>query len=111
MSWDVTRVLFRARKSGAAGGSTYVQFRMPDDSGKPVDAVLAQDTMWEAALPTSYGWQEFTFSDVTGLEPTDAVCLVLKWVSGGGSCEVEWDNKSGGGNKPFRRSRNRRDAA
>lgn len=97
LSWDVTRVLFRAQHELPASGETRVQLRKADGDGEPVTTVLEEHTMWEILLFDSFRWTQFSFSDVTGLAPSETLCLVLEHQAGDPACVIEWDNHNGRG--------------
>ena len=94
-SWSVTRVLFRAKYGDGTTGETLVQLRPADVSSLPTDTILEQYSMYESALPSSYAWQEFSFSNVNGIPPSQGLCLVLQWVSDNYSAKIEYDNAGG----------------
>ena len=97
ISWRVTRVLFRARDDGPNNGETLVQLRLFDEITQlPTNTILEQTSMWEAFLTPSFTWQDFAFSNVAGLSPTDNICLVLEWVSSNKSAVIEYDNRPSG---------------
>ena len=77
--WSVTRVKFKARICGAAKGITAVQLRLPV-GGKPGPTVLDEVPMEEAGLGEAYLWQEFAFSNASGLSPTQGLTLVLAMI-------------------------------
>ncbi len=77
IEWRVTRVLFSARIHGANGGVVAVQLRTPDASNLPGTTVLEETLMYESSLGAEYLWEEFLFNGVSGLPPTDGLCLVL----------------------------------
>ena len=94
VSWKVTRVKFKAREEGAANGQTMVQLRPPTTGNLPSSTVLEQLPMYESSLTTSFVWQEFSFSNVAGLSPSQGLCLVLEHVSDAHSCMVEYQGGS-----------------
>lgn len=76
-AWKVTRVSFMARIHGADKGITAVQIRLPTGADLPSPTVLEEVLMYENSLGESYSWKEFAFSNVSGLSPTQGLCLVL----------------------------------
>ena len=68
-----------ARICGAAKGITAVQLRLPV-GGKPGPTVLDEVPMEEAGLGEAYLWQEFAFSNASGLSPTQGLTLVLAMI-------------------------------
>ncbi len=92
LSWRVTRVRFKARKSGNPNGQTLVQLRPANPFNLPTPIVLEQQVMHESTLSNSMTWQEFTFNDVAGLPPGQGLCLVLSYGAGAAIvAEVEID--------------------
>ena len=77
LSWKVTRAQVKARSEGAQKGVTAVQLRPATSSKTPDTLVIDQALMYEKALQSNYRWEEFTFSNATGLAPGTALCLVL----------------------------------
>lgn len=93
VGWKVTRVLFEARARDTKDGQTLVQLRPADPDGLPTATVFEQHTMYESDLIYSYQWQEFAFSDVSGLSPDDGLCLVLQFGAGNeDSARIRYDN-------------------
>ena len=97
ISWSVTRVAFNARTKDGANGVTKVQLRPTNTDHSPQSTVLEEHLMYESDLASSFTWQTFTFSSVTGLDPADALALVCEWQYDTDACEVEYNNNSGGG--------------
>ncbi len=50
--------------------------------------MLEEKTLLESALTSTYKDQEFAFSTVSGLSPTQGLCLAVKWVANGTACRV-----------------------
>jgi len=92
-SWRVTRVRFRALADNAPLDElTKVQLRTPDAGNLPSATVLEEVLMDESDLTGSFEWREFTFTNVSGLSPSQGLCLVLETDSPGGSCKIEYDD-------------------
>lgn len=89
ISWGVTRLTFQAAYSGLADGSTLVQLQS-ESGGLPTGTVLDQTVMSEWKLPAVPQWQPFSFSNVSGLAPTDRLCLVLQHVSSTNSATIQY---------------------
>ncbi len=77
IAWSVTRVSFMARSNGPTNGITAVQLRPANANEEPAGNVLEEVLMYESVLNSIYLWQETAFTLVTGLAPTDGLCLVL----------------------------------
>jgi hypothetical protein len=98
ISWKVTRVIFMARRNGDAKGVTAVQLRLPNAFNRPTTTVLGEVPMYEESLSTSYLKQEFSFSNVSGLSPSQGLCLVLACrTSDTALADVQYDNAGGSG--------------
>lgn len=97
-SWKVTRVKFMAMEEGLPNDVTWVQLRPADANNKPTSTVLEQAPMDESTLTNEYLWQEFSFGSVSGLAPSQPLCLVLEH-SGTGepSAYISFDNGAGSG--------------
>jgi hypothetical protein len=89
-TWAVTRVLLPAEVSGVNIGQSLVQIRAVDANGYPTSTVLDQQTLLENNLTTSYAWQQFNFSNATGLSPSQAAAIVVQWVSDTYSCNIQY---------------------
>ncbi len=92
VSWRVTRVKFKAKVAGANTGVTKVQLCKATVGGLPSNTVLEEHLLNEQSLSSVYQWQEFTFSGVSGLLPTESLCLVLRHVSDTESCKVQYQD-------------------
>jgi len=89
VSWKVTRVRFYAAVKGYATGQCKVQLQLPTAGAVPSGVVLEEKTLLESTLSSYYyTLQEFDFSNVTGLSPTQGLCLVFKWISGNEACQL-----------------------
>jgi len=98
VEWKVTRVMFPARILGAAKGITAVQLRRPTGTNLPGPTVLEEVLMYESNLGESYLWQEFSFSNVSGLSPTQGLCLVLALNKKDAHlADIQYDNGGGSG--------------
>ena len=93
VSWRVTRVRFNARFEGAADGRTTVQLRPATTDYLPEIAVLEEVPMEESDLSSEYLPQEFPFSNVSDLSPTEGLCLVLQHVSDTHSGNVQFQQQ------------------
>ncbi len=98
IDWSVTRVLLKVKDGGGKNtGESLVQLRTPTIVGLPSNTVLEQVPLYESTLSGSYVWREFNFSSVTGISPSDGLCVVVQWVSDGKSASVLGDDGSGAG--------------
>jgi prepilin-type N-terminal cleavage/methylation domain-containing protein len=88
ISWRVTRVQFRACKSGGSTGESRVQLQSAA-TGLPSGTVLEEKTFLESTLTSSYTAREFCFSTVTDLSPDEGLCLVFKWIADSTACTIE----------------------
>ncbi|MCX5674142.1 MAG: hypothetical protein NTX87_03965 [Planctomycetota bacterium] len=81
MGWRPTRIRFMVRKVSSSSSSS-VQLQPTGPDLKPAPTVLQSQVMDGSTLPTSYEWREFSFDGLDRLAPANAVCLVLKHLSG-----------------------------
>ena len=98
IEWRVTRVTFKARIHGGAKGITAVQLRLPTASNLPGTTVLEEVAMDERNLAESYLWEEFPFSSVGGMRPSQGLCLVLALIKDDAHlADVQYDDAGGAG--------------
>ncbi|UCD74311.1 MAG: prepilin-type N-terminal cleavage/methylation domain-containing protein [Phycisphaerales bacterium] len=96
--WVVTRVLVMVRYHGGTKSITAVQLRSPDASNQPSSTVLEEVLMYESNLDASYAWEEFYFTQVTGLTPGKGLCLVLaRHQKDADLADVQYDAGGGSG--------------
>jgi len=82
LAWRVTRVKFTASPFGNDSGKTDVKLVVPDASGLPTGATLAEDALWETSLTPGYTWQEFSFDGAAARNAGEGLCLVLEAAAG-----------------------------
>lgn len=98
IAWSVTRVKFMARIHGGAKGVTAVQLRLPASGNVPSTTVLEEVLMYENALDEAYLWEEFSFATVSGLSPSQGLCLVLAMQTKDTHlADVQYDSGAGSG--------------
>ena len=89
LSWKVTRVRFQAKVRGANDGVTKVQLRLANSSSLPTSTILEEHLLYESGLLGTYEWQEFSYTSVGGISPSQGLCLVLRFVSADvHSCDI-----------------------
>lgn len=96
-SWNVTRVLLMAKSQGDSLGEICVQLRPMAAGGLPGTTVLEEYPIFESDLSSLYIWQNITFNSVTGLSPSQGLCLVVKWVGSDNAGAVQYDIGGGSG--------------
>lgn len=69
ISWQIGRILIRARISGPIDGAADVRLRPVDGSGLPLPYVMDQATVDEASLGPAFEWRELTFDGGVALPP------------------------------------------
>lgn len=79
VDWNLTRVLFQAKKHSSSDGIIKVQIRTPTASKTPSSTVLASNTLYENILTSDYVWVSSPYTTVRGIAPADELCLVLQW--------------------------------
>lgn len=92
VSWKVTRVMICAKQDGTANGEANVQLQTATAGRLPTGTVLEEKPLLESTLLPTYLDQEFTFSTVAGLSPTQGLCIVVKWVGNDTACKVRARN-------------------
>jgi hypothetical protein len=88
-AWAVTRVQILARIRSGAEGESSVQIRPVSPSNLPTATKLGVASMPESSLDGDYAWRQFSFNNAGGLSPTSGAALLVDWVSGSESCEVQ----------------------
>ena len=92
-SWRVTRVRFRALADKAPLDElTKVQLRPPTAGNLPSATVLGEVLLDESTLTGSFEWREVIFANVSGLSPSEGLCLVFETDSPDGSCRIEYQD-------------------
>jgi len=93
-TWRVTRVRVKLKYHDWPWGQTKVQLRLANGT-VPGDYVIEESSIMEYNLGLYQQWEEFTFSSVTGLLPSNTLCLVLTGNSSYGTSEVQVQGVSG----------------
>ncbi len=88
VSWKVTRVLLPAMLDGTTAGQTSIQLRRPTLGGAVSDVVIEEKMLLESVLTTKYVFQQFTFSNASGLAPTQGVWIVGNWLADAVACRI-----------------------
>ncbi len=99
LSWSVKRVTFRMRNAGILplAGTMLVQIRPADASNHPTGVVLEQVLFLHLLLFNTFSWQQFNFSNVNGLSPSERVCLVIRDNLPPLNTQVQLDSAGGSG--------------
>jgi len=92
--WKVTRVVLMAAKEGPANGVASVLLCTARADRRPNPAILAQTTLLESALSSSYSWYSLSFPTPPVLAPGDLVCFLVCHVSDADACKLRY--RSGG---------------
>ena len=88
-SWSITRVRFRAKRSGNQQGQTLVQVRAAAAPAVPSSTVLDQVTLLENQMTNNYAWREIRFT-ASGLVPGTGACVVFQWANAQISTELQY---------------------
>jgi prepilin-type N-terminal cleavage/methylation domain-containing protein len=88
VSWKVTRVRIYGRTDGLFVGESRVQLQTATAGKRPSGTVLEEKTLMESSLLFGLTEQEFTFYGVSGLLPTQGLCLVVKWIYDAVACQL-----------------------
>lgn len=79
LHYRVTRLTFVAKRNSAIPvGTINVAIRKSDASKLPTGSALGSNSISEASLGSSFSKVGVSFSDVTGLLPTENVCLTIE---------------------------------
>ena len=76
VSWTVTNVKVRIKKSGAVSGTINFGLSLPDGSHLP-GTLIETTAVNESQLPGSFEWYDVTFSRATSLDPNVGLCFTL----------------------------------
>jgi hypothetical protein len=91
VSWSLTKIRLVLGQSGSATGSFYIGIRTADASLRPTSTVLGFQTISESWLPISPGWYEVAIGPITGLAPTQGICINVRGTSSSGKdCVVQY---------------------
>lgn len=90
ITWKITRVVLMAGSEGPADGVNTVELRKARSDWQPRTTVLASAPLLEATLSSAYAWHSISFATPAVLEPTDAVCLIIRYVANGESCKLRY---------------------
>lgn len=92
-SWKINGVRIRLKKDGGASGVVSVQIRDADSNQKPGSTILANGTVNESDLSSSFQWVRVNFSPVGELNPADGFCLVVGYSSGSSTiAKIEYEH-------------------
>ncbi len=96
--WRLTRVAFLAKKDGNNEGQVKMQIRTPNADMTPSATILEEHILHESSLTDNLTTQYLDVDAVTGLGPSDGLCFVLAWGSGGATIsKVQFDDGGGAG--------------
>jgi hypothetical protein len=93
ISWSVTRVSIHGQQLQGADGSVVVQIQEAAADHTPSGVVLWERIVDESELPESASWFEMLVGGVTGLEPSQQLCLLIS--NGSGNKPGEFSIASG----------------
>lgn len=79
-SYTLTRVRL-SMKSSLVDGLWDMSIRRPDPFGRPTATVVAEKTVYGSAMSTDLEWIDIPF-DLSGLNPLQSLCVVLRPVGG-----------------------------
>ncbi|MCP4377450.1 MAG: hypothetical protein GY794_14895, partial [bacterium] len=93
--WKITGARVNLKKDGSANGVISLEIRSADSNLKPGSTILAQATINESSLSSSYQWVTVNFTPVGELSKDDGFCLVVKYSSGSSTVAKVRYEKSG----------------
>jgi len=90
--WKISYVKLLLRRQGNANGVSTVQIRTANAAKKPTTTVLAQATVSESSLSSSFQWVTVNLGPVEDLDPDKGYCIVIKQTGGSNdSCKIEYE--------------------
>ncbi len=100
LSWKITRVRLFLQRGGSNTDQMHASICTASGALKPTLPVLVLVNFTRANLTPSPGaWVEFALGPVSGLAPTQGVCIVIDGMGGNGNVKVI--SLQGGSNHPF----------
>lgn len=93
ISWSVTRVKFMAKRDHNDAYDTTIQLRLPMPDNMPSDTVVDSATMAQLSLTDAHQWVEKSFSNATGLSPSQGLCLSFI-TTDPNSCQLRHQDRS-----------------
>jgi hypothetical protein len=88
--WAITRAKLYLTRTSGNSKTLSVSIRTADANLAPTSTILASSTaLTSGALNASGGWAELSLP-VSGLLPTQGICIVIEPGSGGGDCNVQY---------------------
>lgn len=99
VSWRISRVRLRLKASNSTTGVALLQVRTTTGGGlpQPSNTVVAQTTLYEAALTTDYNWRDFTFINSPEVSPGTGLCIVLQQVKDTVPCTLQYRQSGASG--------------
>ena len=94
-SWSLTAIDFVAKAGIYNYGEFTIQIQKATQGGYPTGVVLAERTLQESSLSSSYyQWYRVYFSGVTELNPDQGICILFIWGSGSSeACILQIDKQ------------------
>ena len=77
-----------AKTHSGTAGQARVQIR--NVSGTFPTTVIDEGMLYESNLTSSFQWQQFTFSNVSGISPSTGLCLVVQWNADSQACDIQY---------------------
>ncbi len=107
LSWSITKVKLQAMGSPLLLGNLTVEVRLADAGGSPTATVLGTASVSAASLPLVLGNTTFTFSGISGLAPSQGICILVKRTTAGLAPSVAINTaQSSGTNRTYLSSSN-----
>ncbi len=99
VSWKITRVSFFANKNSGNSNPLHASIYTASAALTPALPILASASFIGSSFGSTAAWHEVPLSPVSGLAPTQGVCIVLDGASGSGSINAAY--LQGGSAQPF----------
>ena len=94
VSWKITKLKLMLARNGSAITTLQVQVRTADASQKPTTTVLSTASVSAVSLSSTAGYVDVPMNSLSGLDPAQACCIVLKAPASPSPALLSWDNAS-----------------
>lgn len=100
VSWSISSISLSLSSDAAVDSNLRISIRRASANRQPTTTSLGLVLLAESSMPTSYGWVTVPIGPITGLGPTEGVCIVLQGGrSGSTSGKIQY--VSGSSQQPY----------